>query len=77
MSAAGHTIKMGSGSASRLFSTRTLHSVTGVPRHQALWHLALSRKYERAARSPWLPVAPDPPNPSKSEAPLRRQRYFM
>jgi hypothetical protein len=23
----------------------------------------LSRKYERAARYPWLPVAPDPPEP--------------
>jgi hypothetical protein len=28
-----------------------------------LYHLALSRKYERAARYPWLPVAPDPPEP--------------
>jgi hypothetical protein len=24
---------------------------------------ALSRKYDSAARSPWLPVAPDPPEP--------------
>lgn len=40
-----------------------MHSVTGVPRHKALWHVALSRKYERAARSPWFPVAPDPPEP--------------
>jgi hypothetical protein len=24
---------------------------------------AMERKYERAARSPWLPVAPDPPEP--------------
>jgi hypothetical protein len=24
---------------------------------------ALTRKYERAARYPWLPVAPDPPGP--------------
>lgn len=23
----------------------------------------LARKYERAARQPWLPVAPDPPEP--------------
>jgi hypothetical protein len=25
---------------------------------------ALQRKYERAARYPWLPVAPDPPEPN-------------
>lgn len=25
---------------------------------------ALKRKYRRAARYPWLPVAPDPPEPS-------------
>ena len=27
------------------------------------YHAALFRKYERAARYPWLPVAPDPPPP--------------
>lgn len=26
-------------------------------------HSELARKYERAARYPWLPVAPDPPEP--------------
>ena len=26
-------------------------------------HRALKLKYERAARHPWLPVAPDPPEP--------------
>lgn len=30
---------------------------------QALWHLKLSRKYGEAARRPWLPVSPDPPEP--------------
>lgn len=33
--------------------------------------LTLARKYERAARSPWLPVEPDPPGvvvPSPAEA---------
>jgi hypothetical protein len=29
----------------------------------AAHHAALRRKYERAARYPWLPVAPDPPPP--------------
>ena len=26
-------------------------------------HESLARKYERAARQPWLPVEPDPPEP--------------
>jgi hypothetical protein len=26
-------------------------------------HLAMMRKYQQAARRPWLPVAPDPPEP--------------
>lgn len=29
----------------------------------ATWHDSLRSKYERAARSPWLPVGPDPPEP--------------
>lgn len=29
------------------------------------WHDALGFNYRRAARSPWLPVAPDPPRPSE------------
>jgi hypothetical protein len=29
----------------------------------ASWNTAMSRKYERAARYPWLPVPPDPPEP--------------
>jgi hypothetical protein len=27
------------------------------------WHESLARKYEYAARHPWLPVAPDSPEP--------------
>jgi hypothetical protein len=27
------------------------------------WHLSMARKYERAAGYPWLPAAPDPPEP--------------
>ncbi len=33
----------------------------GDPRKS--WHLHLADKYRRAARYPWLPVAPDPPEP--------------
>ena len=27
------------------------------------WHESMARKYEYAASHPWLPVAPDPPEP--------------
>jgi hypothetical protein len=27
------------------------------------WHQLMARKYEYAARHPWLPIAPDPPKP--------------
>lgn len=32
-------------------------------RLRADYHARLKRKYERATRYPWLPVAPDPPEP--------------
>ena len=33
-------------------------------RVRAAHHDALRRKYESAARHPWLPVPPDPPEPN-------------
>jgi hypothetical protein len=38
---------------------------TGAPTTPARveWHRRLLKKYERAARRPWLPVPPDPPEP--------------
>ncbi len=27
------------------------------------WHESMARRYERAARYPWLPVEPEPPDP--------------
>ena len=30
---------------------------------QAEWHARLKLKYERTAARPWVPVAPDPPEP--------------
>ena len=35
------------------------------PRQQRIstWHRNIAVKYWRAARSPWLPVEPDPPEP--------------
>ncbi len=55
----------------RLLSTtreqRRLHG-TSIPDStwtaKKLWHAEMSNKYERAARSPWLPVGPDPPEPN-------------
>jgi hypothetical protein len=32
------------------------------------WHLDLSRKYQKAAERPWMPVAPDPRPPNGSES---------
>jgi hypothetical protein len=34
-----------------------------VDPQKAAYHAALVRKYEYAARYPWLPVLPDPPEP--------------
>lgn len=34
------------------------------------WHYPMQLKYERAARSPWLPVAPDPPRPEYLDRPF-------
>jgi hypothetical protein len=33
------------------------------PTALGLWHWEISQKYERAARRPWLPIEPDPPEP--------------
>ena len=36
-------------------------------RRAAEYHEAMALKYERAARYPWLPVEPDPPEPGTSQ----------
>jgi hypothetical protein len=38
---------------------------TGMPTtyYRAEWHKMLQEKYEKAARTPWLAVAADPPRP--------------
>jgi hypothetical protein len=45
--------------------TIVLMDFTGHPvsREANRWHALLAEKYIRAARYPWLPVAPDPPEP--------------
>jgi hypothetical protein len=37
--------------------------------HRIAWKVGHRRKYERAARYPWLPVAPDSPMPPEVENP--------
>jgi hypothetical protein len=34
-----------------------------ISRGKIAWHGEMQAKYERAARYPWLPVSPDPPEP--------------
>ena len=45
--------------------TALVESATGTPTTLTRrdWHRVLREKYEKAARSPWLSVAPDPPRP--------------
>jgi hypothetical protein len=38
-------------------------SLTPLELRRDEWHAALAKKYTRAARYPWLPVEPDPPEP--------------
>jgi hypothetical protein len=39
------------------------YCVEGFPERLTAHYLSLARKYERAARRPWLSVEPDPPHP--------------
>ena len=55
---------------SRLGSTSEMSAETGQlyrdyerMRDRADHHAAMAHKYEHAARYPWLPVEPDPPEP--------------
>jgi hypothetical protein len=46
----------------RLFH-RDLKPLTTDEAKVATWHEAMARKYREAARYPWLPIEPDPPEP--------------
>lgn len=44
------------------------HRMGSIPMHTGnlpwlMYHIEMEKKYDRAARYPWLPVAPDPPEP--------------
>ena len=47
----------------RTFTDQRGRRLTPVEAKRSNWRWALSQKYERAARYPWLPVPPDPPPP--------------
>lgn len=44
-------------------AARSLDGEATTHRARAEWHSTMKRKHSRAARHPWLPVAPDPPVP--------------
>ena len=46
-----------------LIATYLQSGTAGIPSPYHERHDSLAEKYERAARYPWLPVAPDPPKP--------------
>ncbi len=48
---------------SQLAATHLLAAVADEGGPNSTWHLHMWVKYRRAARHPWLPVAPDPPVP--------------
>ncbi|MDB5352076.1 MAG: hypothetical protein JWN86_3323 [Planctomycetota bacterium] len=39
------------------------HIALKIPSPEEEWRIGLAAKYARAARYPWLPVEPDPPEP--------------
>jgi hypothetical protein len=45
---------------------RFIASARSYYANRIAYHAALKAKYERAARYPWLPIAPDPPEPERS-----------
>jgi hypothetical protein len=45
-------------------------SMEGYSRDRVGYHTGLKVKYRRAARYPWLPIAPGPPAPDGVKAPL-------
>jgi hypothetical protein len=42
---------------------RVMTAETDIDRPEWQWHFAMYAKYSQAARRPWLPLAPDPPEP--------------
>lgn len=63
--ARGEALKSRLGGTSGMSDEEIMHLYRTYERmmDRADHHAAMARKYERAARYPWLPVAPDPPEP--------------
>jgi hypothetical protein len=52
----------GSGPGAEDVRAKDLRNIAYLSR-MAAYHAAMARKYKYAANHPWLPVAPDPPEP--------------
>jgi hypothetical protein len=67
--ARGKALKSRFGSTSGMSNEEIMHlyRADDLMMDRADHHAAMARKYERAARYPWLPVAPDPPEPAPPE----------
>ena len=46
-----------------VYTNRRGHMMSDASVRANDWHVALAEKYRAAARYPWLPVVPDPPEP--------------
>jgi hypothetical protein len=58
----GYPEELGQGTVEATIDTSGELQRQNLKKHVERW-AALARKYERAARYPWLPVEPDPPAP--------------
>jgi hypothetical protein len=63
--ARGKALKSRFGRTSGMTTEEIMHLQRDYDRmtDRADYHASLARKYEHAARYPWLPVEPDPPEP--------------
>jgi hypothetical protein len=68
--ARGQALKSRFGRASGMTTEEIMHLHNDYDRmmERADHHASLARKYERAARYPWLSVEPDPPDPERIPA---------
>jgi hypothetical protein len=77
--ARGKALKSRIGSASGMTIEELMHLDRDYHRmtDRADHHASLVRKYEHAARYPWLPVEPDPPEPTLDDPALESRNPPM
>ena len=81
----GSSTARGKALKSRFGSTSGMTIEESMPQHhdydrmmdRADHHASLARKYEHAARYPWLPVEPDPPEPTLDDPALESRNPPM